>query len=294
MAFSIRESATVSPPRSRTRGLWARVARRPRGAIGLGLTGLLVAGAVLAPLASPHDPLALAKGFELSRPSAAFPFGTDELGRDLLSRVLYGGRVSLVVAFVSVLLASLVGVIVGLVGGYFGGMWDAVIMRLVDTVLAFPAIILAMAVVSLLSPSSSNAMLAVAIVGIPTFARLTRGAVLAEREREYVEAARAIGASDLYTISRTILPNTLTPVLIQVTVSMGFAVLLEAGLSFLGLGTQPPQPSWGAMLFAAASFLSQAPWYGFFPGAFLTALVLGLNLISETLQEVLSRRSGDY
>ena len=290
MASSIHESVSSKAPRARFRlRLLARIARRPRGAFGLGLTGLLAAAAVLAPLLSPHDPLALAKGFELRPPSPAFPFGTDELGRDLLSRVLYGGRVSLVVALVSVLLASAIGVVVGLVGGFFGGLWDAVIMRLIDTVLAFPAIILAMAVVSLLSPSSFNAMLAVAVVGIPTFARLTRSAVLAEREREYVEAARAAGASDGYTIFRTILPNTLTPVLVQVTVSMGFAVLLEAGLSFLGLGTQPPQPSWGAMLFASASFLSQAPWYGFFPGMFLTALVLGLNLISETLQEVLSR-----
>jgi peptide/nickel transport system permease protein len=294
MAFSIRESVINSPrPRSRA-GLLVRLARRPRGAVGLGLTGVLVAAAILAPLVSPHDPLALAKGFELARPSPAFPFGTDELGRDLLSRVLYGGRVSLLVASVSVLLASAVGVIVGLAGGYFGGVWDAVIMRLTDTILAFPAVILAMAVVSLLSPSSFNAMLAVAVVGIPTFARLTRGAVLAEREREYVEAARAAGASDLYAIFRTILPNTLTPVLVQVTVSMGFAVLLEAGLSFLGLGTQPPQPSWGAMLFASASFLNQAPWYGFFPGVFLTALVLGLNLIAEALQEVLSRQVGEY
>jgi peptide/nickel transport system permease protein len=294
MAFSIRESATRKPRAWSRSGLLARLARRPRGAAGLGLTGVLVAAAVLAPLVSPHDPLALAKGFELARPSTAFPFGTDELGRDLLSRVLYGGRVSLVVASVSVLLASAAGVIVGLVGGYFGGVWDAVIMRVTDTILAFPAVILAMAVVSLLSPSSFNAMLAVAVVGIPTFARLTRGAVLAEREREYVEAARAVGASDLHTIFRTILPNTLTPVLVQVTVSMGFAVLLEAGLSFLGLGTQPPQPSWGAMLFTSASFLNQAPWYGFFPGVFLTGLVLGLNLIAEALQEVLSRQVGDY
>jgi peptide/nickel transport system permease protein len=294
MASSIPESATSSPRPKRFRlDLASRVLQRPRGAAGLGLTGLLVVGAILAPLLSPHDPLALAKGSELARPSTAFPFGTDELGRDLLSRVLHGGRVSLVVAFVSVLLASIVGVVVGLVAGYFGGRWDAVIMRLIDTVLAFPAIILAMAVVSLLSPSSFNAMVAIAVVSVPTFARLTRGAVLGEREREYVEAARAVGASDLYTIFRTILPNTLTPVLVQVTVSMGYAVLLEAGLSFLGLGTQPPQPSWGAMLFTASSYLNQAPWYGVFPGVFLTALVLGLNLISEALQEVLSRRVGE-
>jgi peptide/nickel transport system permease protein len=295
MASSIHESAISSPRHARRRlSLASRLLQRPRGAAGLGLTGLLVVGAILAPLLSPHDPLALAKGSELARPSTAFPFGTDELGRDLLSRVLHGGRVSLVVAFVSVLLASMVGVVVGLTAGYFGGRWDAVIMRLIDTILAFPAIILAMAVVSLLSPSSFNAMVAIAVVSIPTFARLTRGAVLAEREREYVEAARAVGASDLYAIFRTILPNTLTPVLVQVTVSMGYAVLLEAGLSFLGLGTQPPQPSWGAMLFAASSFLNQAPWYGVFPGVFLTTLVLGLNLISEALQEVLSRRAGDY
>jgi len=253
------------------------------------LTGLLVASAVLAPVLAPHGALVLAKDALLVPPSRTFPFGTDELGRDILSRVLYGGRISLLVAFVSVLLAAGTGVVIGLTGGYFGRWWDAVIMRLMDTVLAFPAIILAMAVVSLLGPSSSNAMIAVAIVSIPVFARLTRGGVLAEREREYVEAARAIGASDLYTVFRTILPNTLTPVMVQVTVSMGYAVLLEAGLSFLGLGTQPPQPSWGAMLFQASSYLNQAPWYGVFPGLFLTALVLGLNLISEALQEVLSR-----
>jgi peptide/nickel transport system permease protein len=294
MGSSIRASAIARRRGPALRlGLLGRLAGRPRGAIGLAFTGLLVGGAVLAPLVAPHDPLALAKGAELAPPSCAFPFGTDELGRDLASRVLYGGRISLVVAFVSVLLASAAGVVVGLAAGYFGRAWDAVIMRLIDTVLAFPAIILAMAVVSLLRPSSFNAMIAIAVVSVPTFARLTRGAVLAEREREYVEAARAAGATDAYTIFRTILPNTLTPVLVQVTVSMGFAVLLEAGLSFLGLGTQPPQPSWGAMLFASASFLNQAPWYGIFPGLCLTGLVLGLNLISEALQEVLSRRAGD-
>lgn len=288
MACSTPGFVTGRRPRWRA-GLLGRVWGRPRGAVGLLLTGLVVASAVLAPPLATHDPLALAKDSVLARPSWRFPFGTDELGRDILSRVLYGGRTSLLVAFVSVLLAVVTGVIVGLTGGYFGGWWDAVVMRLMDTVLAFPAIILAMAVVSLLGPSANNAMLAVAIVSVPVFARLTRGAVLAEKEREYVEAARAAGASDAYTVARTILPNTLTPVTVQITISMGYAVLLEAGLSFLGLGTQPPRPSWGAMLFQASSFLNQAPWYGIFPGVFLTALVLGLNLISDALQEVLSR-----
>jgi len=290
MASSIPESATGRPARGRRRDfLILRLCGRRRGAAGVVLTGALIVSAVCAPALAPHNPLALAKGLLLAAPSRGYPFGTDELGRDILSRVLYGGRISLFVAFASVALAAVTGVVVGLTGGYFGRWWDATIMRLMDTVLAFPAVILAMAVVSLLGPSSANATIAVAIVSIPVFARLTRGAVLAERSREYVEAARAIGASDLYTVFRTILPNTLTPVMIQVTVSMGYAVLLEAGLSFLGLGTQPPQPSWGAMLFQASSYLNQAPWYGFFPGLFLTALVLGLNLISEGLQETLSR-----
>jgi len=266
-----------------------RIWRRPRGAAGFALTGLLVASSLLAQLLAPHGPLELAKESVLQPPSWTFPFGTDELGRDILSRVLYGGRVSLLVAFVSVLLAAVAGVVLGLASGYVGRWWDVAIMRLMDVVLAFPAIILAMAIVSMLGPSSANAMFAVAIVSIPVFARLTRSAVLAEKEREYVEAAHAIGASGPYTVFRTILPNTLTPVVVQVTVSMGYAVLLEAGLSFLGLGTQPPQPSWGAMLFTASSYLNQAPWYGFFPGLFLTALVLGLNLISEGIQEAFSR-----
>ncbi|HYM71314.1 MAG TPA: ABC transporter permease [bacterium] len=290
MASSTRASATDSRPRARPRGgRAARVWGRPRGAFGLALTVAVVLTAVLAPLLAPHDPLALAKDAVLAPPSQAYPFGTDELGRDILSRVLYGGRVSLVVAFASVLTAAVTGVAVGLVGGYFGRWWDALLMRVMDTVLAFPAVILAMAIVSLLGPSSTNAMIAVAIVSIPVFARLTRSAVLAEKEREYVEASRAIGANDLHTVVRTILPNTLTPVTVQVTVSMGYAVLLEAGLSFLGLGTQPPQPSWGAMLFQSSSYLNQAPWYGMFPGLFLTALVLGLNMISEAVQEVMSR-----
>jgi peptide/nickel transport system permease protein len=288
MASSILAFGTASRLRRRA-GLLGRGWDRPRGAAGVLLTTLVVASAVLAPVLAPHGPLALAKESVLAQPSWQFPFGTDELGRDILSRVLYGGRTSLLVAFVSVLLAVIAGVIIGLTAGYFGRWWDAVTMRLMDTVLAFPAIILAMAIVSLLGPSSANAMVAVAIVSVPVFARLTRSAVLAEKEREYVEAARAVGASDAYTVARTILPNTLTPVMVQVTISMGYAVLLEAGLSFLGLGTQPPVPSWGAMLFQASSFLNQAPWYGIFPGLFLTALVLGLNLISDALQEVLAR-----
>lgn len=291
MVSSIRESATSNAgPGIRPRlGRLGRLVTRPRGALGVGLTGLLVSLAVLAPLVAPHDPLALAKGMELAPPSITFLFGTDDLGRDIFSRVLFGARTSLLVAFVSVLIASVVGVIIGLIGGYVGGRGDAAIMRLMDAVLAFPAILLAMAIVSLLGPSSFNAMLAVAVVSIPTYARLARSSVLAEREREYVEASRAVGAADRYIIFRTILPNIMTPVTIQVTISMGYAVLLEAGLSFLGLGTQPPTPSWGAMLFAASSYLNQAPWYGLYPGLFLTALILGLNLISETLQEVSSR-----
>jgi len=291
MASSILASTTSSPRhRPATRpGRLRRFLARPRAAVGLGLTGLLVALAILAPLVARHDPLGLAKGQELAPPSATFLFGTDELGRDIFSRVIYGARTSFLVAFVSVLIASVIGVVTGLVGGYVGGRSDAAIMRLMDTVLAFPAILLAMAIVSLLGPSSFNAMLAVAVVSIPTYARLTRGSVLAEREKEYVESARAIGARDRHIIFRTILPNTLTPVMIQVTISMGYAVLLEAGLSFLGLGTQPPTPSWGGMLFAASSYLYQAPWYGLYPGLFLTALVLGLNFVSEGLQDVLSR-----
>jgi peptide/nickel transport system permease protein len=291
MASSIPASAINRAAAPARPGWLRRVLARRRAAAGLVITGALVLLAAGAPLVAPHDPLALAKGSELAPPSAQFPFGTDELGRDIFSRVLYGARTSLVVAFVSVLIASTIGVVVGLLGGYFGGRWDAAMMRLMDTLLAFPAILLAMAIVSLLGPSSFNAMVAVAIVSIPTYARLARSSALAEREREYVEAARAVGAGDRRIIFRTILPNIVTPVMIQVTISMGYAVLLEAGLSFLGLGTQPPTPSWGAMLFTSSSYLNQAPWFGLYPGLFLTLLILGLNLISEGLQESLGRRT---
>ena len=185
------------------------------------------------------------------------------------------------------LVATAIGVPLGLVAGYFGGRVDTLIMRLLDCLLAFPAILLAMAIVGVLGPSSLNAMIAVAIVSIPAFSRLTRGSTLSQREKEYVEAARALDAGNAYIMFRTILPNCFAPIIVQMTVAAAYAVLLEAGLSFLGLGTKPPEASWGSMLNTGRAYLHRAPWYGIFPGLAITILVLALNFVADVLQQAL-------
>lgn len=232
----------------------------------------------------PYDPLLQQSGKEFQRPSLSYPFGTDEFGRDILSRIVYGARVSLLTAAGVLLIAGLSGVSLGLASGYFGGWVDALCMRFLDSLLAVPSILLAMAIVAVLGAGTRNLILAIAVVSIPAFARLSRASTLSLKERDFVLATRAIGAGALYLVVRTILPNAVSPLVVQGAFTAANAILLEASLSFLGLGTQPPQPSWGSMLSQGRSFLHHSPWYGLFPGMVITAVVLALNRIADVLQ----------
>jgi peptide/nickel transport system permease protein len=259
----------------------------------LGITGIAVIGlaALLAPLIATKDPLAVDILRRLQPPSWAHPFGTDELGRDNFARVLYGGRLSLVTAFVAVAVASTIGVAVGLVSGYFGGLLDAVLSRAMDFLLSIPAILLAIVIIAVLGPSRVSALAAVATVSIPQFARLARAGALALKQREFVQASVALGARDGRVLLRTILPNAVSPIIVQCAITGATAILLEAALSFLGLGTQPPAPSWGLMLSTAQSYLQEAPWYGVFPGLAVTLAVLSLDAIARGLNRGLTDRS---
>ncbi len=277
-------SRPAGPARPIQPSTFSRIMRERASMVALvALTGL-IALAVGAPLLGRYDPLLQDRAARFQPPSLAHFFGTDEFGRDLWSRAVHGARVSLATGGAVVLVAGTVGVPLGLVGGYAGGWLDSVIMRFLDFLLAVPAILLAMAVIAVLGPGVVNAVLAVAVVSIPAFARLTRASTLALKEREFVLAARAIGAGPAYLMFRTILPNSVSPLLVQATVAAAYAILLEAALSFLGLSTRPPEPSWGSMLNTGRSFLYQAPWYGLFPGILLTAAVLSLNGLADGLQ----------
>ena len=260
------------------------------GLFGLTVLTLLVLAAVAAPMLSPHDPAEQFRGMELKPPSGAFLLGTDQLGRDLLSRIIYGSRASLIVGVLSVLLGAGVGVSTGLCAGYIGGWADIVIMRIYDALLAFPGLLLGIAVIAITGPGIFNVALAIAIAQMPGDARLTRSIVLSLRERDYVQAARSLGASRLRIMLTHILPNTLPPLLVQFSLAMGFAVLAEASLSFLGLGTQPPTPSWGSMLNDSRPYLRQAAWYGIWPGVALALLLVALNYLSDALRSALDPR----
>jgi peptide/nickel transport system permease protein len=267
-----------------------RIARSPMGAFGLGTLLLLVALAAFAPIVAPYSPIQQHPGLELRPPSGQFPLGSDDLGRDLFSRILYGARISFTVGVLATAIGATVGVSTGMLGGYLGGWVDSVIMRFYDALLAFPGIIIGIAVISILGPSSLNVAYALSLGGMPFFARLMRSSVLSERERDYVYAARCIGARDGRIMFQHVLPNTLAPLLVQLSLAMGFAVLAEAGLSFLGLGTQPPDPSWGSMLNDSRAYLREAPWYGLWPGIALTVLLVGLNYLSDALRDALDPR----
>jgi peptide/nickel transport system permease protein len=255
----------------------------------LGILLALIFVALTAPLIAPYDPLAMTPANAFQAPSIAHPFGTDEFGRDILSRVIHATRVSVGTAAAVVLVAGAVGIPLGLVAGYFGGLVDVVIMRVIDTILAFPAILLAMGLIAVLGQGVVNSAIAVIIVSIPTFARLIRATILQQKALEYVDAARVVGASDLRIMTRTLLPNALPPALVQIAINATWAVQIEAGLSFLGLGVKPPDPSWGQMLNVSRDYLYRAPWYGLFPGVGLLLLVLSLNVLADALQRALAR-----
>jgi peptide/nickel transport system permease protein len=258
--------------------------------VGAAVVAAIVLVAVFAPLLAPSDPLAQHVAQGAQAPSAAHWFGTDKLGRDVFARILYGARISIRIGFVAVGLAITVGTLIGLVAGYAGKRTDAVLMGAMDLMLAFPSIILAIAITTILGPSINNLMLAVGIVYVPQYARLARSSVLAVKEHEYVEAARAIGAGTPAILVRHVLPNILAPLLVQATLGIATAELEAAGLSYLGLGARPPAPEWGAMLNDARDYWLTAPWALIFPGVSITLLVLGFNLLGDGLRDALDPR----
>jgi dipeptide transport system permease protein len=268
-----------------------------RGAlIGLVIFALMVLIAIFAPLIAPHDPTEQFRDALLTPPiwteggKPGFILGTDALGRDILSRLIYGARYSLVIGLVVVTLALITGIIVGLLAGDFGGWVDALIMRVMDIILAFPALLLALVLVAIIGPGLFNAMLAIAVVLQPHFARLTRGAVMGEKNREYVMAAKVAGAGNLRLMFSTILPNCLGPLIVQATLSFSNAILDAAALGFLGMGAQPPTPEWGTMLAEAREFITSAWWVVTMPGLAILITVLAINLIGDGLRDTLDPR----
>jgi peptide/nickel transport system permease protein len=275
--------------RSRGRKLLSRVRHQYGAIVGGILLLFVVLVTIAAPLIAPEDPLEIVDDRRLG-PSSAHLMGTDEIGRDTFSRVLYGGRVSLRVGVLAVLIGAVSGTLLGMIAGYVGGWLDSLIMRAIDVLLAFPGILLALVIVAILGPSINNVMIAVGIEFIPAFVRTVRGATLSVKEEEYVIAARAVGARSWRILLRHILPNVVSTVIVLSTLAVGIAILAAAGLSFLGLGAQPPTPEWGAMLSDARSFLRESPHLAIFPGATIMIVVLSLNLLGDGLRELLDPR----
>ena len=251
---------------------------------------LFILMAVLAPVIAPYDPYYMDASATLAPPSAEHLLGTDNMGRDILSRIFYGAQISLKVSIVSVSIATAAGVILGVVAGYFGKLTDGIISRILEIMFAFPEVLLALLIMSILGPSLINIMIAIGIVYTPIFARITRGAVLSVKDSLYVEAARSIGVKDSIIIVRHILPNILSPILVQITLSLAFAILSEASLSFLGIGVEPDIPSWGIMLNNGKAWIEIAWWVGVFPGIAIALAVLGFNILGDGLRDVLDPR----
>jgi peptide/nickel transport system permease protein len=275
-----------SPGRLAFRVLLSRPTAVFGGVVLIGVIGL----ALFAPWIAPYDPLATSWSLVRKAPSAAHWFGTDEVGRDLLSRIIWGARASLSAGVIAVAIAVGVGVPTGMVAGYVGGWTDSLISRLTDAMLAIPFLILAIALAAFLGPSLGNAMIAIGVTATPIFVRLARGQVLAARAEDYVEAARAVGNPPIRILLRHILPNILPPVMVQATLAVAAAIIAEASLSFLGLGQQPPAPSWGSMLNTAQRFLTQAPWMAIFPGLAIFLTVLAFNLFGDGLRDAMDPR----
>lgn len=268
-----------------------RLFKNKLAVIGGVFTFILILIAIFAPWIVPHDPSFQDYTKILNGPSATHWFGTDEIGRDLFSRVIYGSRVSLQAGLISVGIAVSIGVPIGLISGYYRGFLDEyIIMRVTDAMLSFPSLVLALTLAAVLGAGLRNAMLAIGIVLTPNFIRLIRAEVLAHREREYVEAARASGLKDWRIMMIHILPNALPPIIVQATLGIATAIISEASLSYLGLGTQPPTPSWGAMLSAGQGYLAEAPWIALFPGTFIFLTVLAINLFGDGIRDMLDTK----
>ncbi len=284
--------APVAEPAGRLRRGWRRVLRRPASAVGGVIVLFFASMALGAPWIAADDPLRTDWGQIRKAPTWAHPFGTDDLGRDNFSRVVWGSRISMQAGVFSILLATAIGVPLGLAAGYHRGALDQLIMRLTDAWLAFPFLILAIGLVTIMGPSLTNATLAIGLGATPTYIRLTRGLALSAKEEDYVLAARALGAGDLRLMRRHVFPNIFSAILVQATVSIPTAIIAEAILSFLGLGVQPPAPSWGTMLNAAQQFLETAPWMAYWPGLAIFSLALSFNLAGDGLRDLLDPK--DY
>jgi peptide/nickel transport system permease protein len=282
----------VAPPRESgpLRRALGRLSRRGGAMVGLAIVGFFVLVAVFAPWISPQDPLATSWSAVRLAPSAAHLFGTDEIGRDVLSRVIWGTRASILAGVVSVCISVALGVPIGMLAGYLGRWIDALVSRVTDAMLACPFLILAIALAAFLGPSLTNAMIAIGITATPIFIRLTRAQVLAAKAEDYVEAARALGNPHLRIALRHIFPNIVAPLIVQATLAIAAAVIAEASLSFLGLGQQPPAPSWGSMLNTARNYVDHAPWMALWPGLSIFLLVLSFNLLGDGLRDALDPR----
>jgi ABC-type dipeptide/oligopeptide/nickel transport system permease subunit len=298
MAGSIRESAfadtaalsALPAVRDRRWDALRRAARARLAPFGAAVLVAAIVVALAAPLLAPYDPYAQDLGSTLSGPSRVHLLGTDNVGRDVLSRVMWGTRVSLIAGFASVAVAALAGGLLGVIAGYAGGRVDGLVMRVMDAVLSFPPLVLALALGAVLGAGLSGVVIALGVVYTPTFARLMRGQVLSVKTRDYVEAARALGSPAWRIARQHVLPNAATPIVVQASLSVAFAILAEASLSFLGLGVQPPAASWGSMINAGRGYLQQAPWIVFGPGAALFVTVVGLNFVGDAIRDGLDPR----
>ena len=286
---SLPEEGDVSTIASESlwRSAWRTLRHHPTGMFGLVGFILLILIVLMAPLLAPADPTVMDFEHILEPPNSLHPFGTDDLGRDILSRVLWGGRESLRVAVIAVLVAAVGGIVLGLVSGYFGGRVDSLIMRLIDILLAFPSILLMLSIVAVLGPNLGTVLIAIGISSIPAVARFVRGTVLSARNQEYVTAAEVLGATDGYIMFTQILPNIMAPLIIYATLGLGSAIMITAGLSYIGLGAQPPSPEWGAMLNYGRDYLRDAWWMSVFPGIAIFAAVLFINLLGDGLRDAL-------
>jgi peptide/nickel transport system permease protein len=289
MDVMLAAAAEELSPASRTyaQDVWRSLRRSPGALLGLVIVSIMVLAALFAPWVAHADPTGQNLAQQTQAPGSAHWLGTDKLGRDVFARIVYGARISIRIGFVAVGLAITVGTMLGVLAGFFGGKTDNAVMAVVDLMLAFPSIILAIGITTILGPSIDHLMIAVGIVYIPQYARLARSSVLAVRDLEYVEAARALGARTLRILARHILPNIVAPLLVQASLGIATATLEAAGLSYLGLGARPPTPEWGAMLNDARDYWLSAPWALVFPGVAITLLVLGFNLLGDGLRDAL-------
>ncbi|MDR1979300.1 MAG: ABC transporter permease [Synergistaceae bacterium] len=275
---------------SQVKAVWRRLIRSKTALLGFVIVVIYILLAVFGPFLVRHDPFLQNLSLSYSPPSSTHFFGCDEYGRDIFSRILHGARVSLYIQVGAVALSLAIGLILGALGGYFGGILDEVLMRVIDILLAFPGMLLSLAIVAILGPSLNNLIIATGINSIPGFARITRGSVISVRENDYVTAARTIGETHFSIILRYVLPNAISPIIVQTTMRMATVLLTAAGLGFLGLGVQPPSPEWGTMLSAARVYLRSAPFVAIFPGVAIMIVVLGFNFLGDGLQDALNPR----